>query len=379
MKTGLTQNEKIFALATLSVFVAFFMVFKKLNFKTSARAGFDSVSAIDYNMARPEQSYSGYSLDGREIDSEYEGLKPKAPPAVKTAAAKAKDDKNKKDKKATAKASSPKANAQAAGAMPKGVIQPLKSIASTDVKHTASNDSSDSSPAPSHDGYSSGQRSTSAAANAAQADTNTASGNTDDTTKNKKSYSQWRSEIFASPTQATMTAFITAYRKGEVTATEYQAMAQDLLEQNNSTLKGLALMALRAQPSLQSLSQMVHAESQLSTDLQTYAQQAYLSYFQSQNIQYLNQALQTSDKTLITKSLSLLSTNLQKIKSGDVASFVGTRNLRDAASVSLSISNFKTLLPALSTLVSSKSEYAGAAQLVANLIQANSTSNVASN
>ncbi|MBC7456976.1 MAG: hypothetical protein H7235_01920 [Bdellovibrionaceae bacterium] len=375
MKTGLvTKNEKFFIIVALVVGAGFFTVFKKVSFKSNA-SQFDAVEAINYNMARPEQGYSGYSLEGREVDAQYEAIQAKIKATKKMA------DLAKLKTVTKAAKKDVKKQAAVASAAKQGSANPFagQSGLNTSNALVTSKPSSDRSLSGKTDSSVANHATTAQMAPIAVPPTTAAATDAAADDKSKtKTYAQWRTEIFAKPTKDTMGLFIAAYRKGEVTATEYQAMAQDLVDQSDASLKGLGLMALRSQPSLASLSQMVHAESTLSADLQAYVEAGYLSYFQAQNVQYLNAALLTSDKTLITKSLALLSTNLQKIKSGDVTSLVGSRNIRDAASVNLSIANFTTLLPALAKLTSSQSEYAGTAQQVSNLIQANSTA-VASN
>jgi hypothetical protein len=361
--TGLIRNEKFYIIVALVVVAAFLTSFKKIHFKGPS-ARFDTVESIDYKMARTEQGYAGYSLDGREVDEQYEGLKPKEIAAKKIAAA-AKTKANTKkavvatDKKQASAVTQAKA-AQLAIAHHQAVIGNSKKSASTINSN--------------YDAYAkSGYTPQANSTTAADAGTDQVK---DDATKNKKSFAQWRSEIFASPTKETMTSFITAFRKGEVSATEYQAMAQDLLDQSDASMQGLGLMALRAQPSLASLSQLVHVESKLAASQKTYVQQAYLSYFQPQNIVFLNQALQTTDKVLLTKSLSLLTTNLPKIKTGDVSAYIDGRNLREAASVSVSINNFAGLLTALTALSANpEASISNEARNIASLIKSNATAN----
>lgn len=365
MKTSLTRNEKSFMIVTLVIVAAFCGMFKTMNFKSmGSKSKFERTEAINYEMARPEQSYSGYSLDGREIDEQYEAVQAKAVKAKKAAeVAKAKvDAKNKKDVKKQDKKLAATQVTSKPVARPVSVVSPVAQAAAKSDSEQVSTGSNN---------YSGSNYSNPAAV--AQDTAQPGATNADDKSKAKKSFEKWRAEIFATPTKETMTLFINAFRKGDVTATEYQAMAQDLIDQSSPSLKGLGLMALRAQPSLASLSQMVHIESQLTADLQTYVQAAYLSYFQPQNVQYLNQALQTKDKVLVVKSLSLLTANLPKIKTGDVSGFIDPRNRRDAASA-LSMNSFRNLIPSLTLLASSQEQdVSGVAGQLASLIQANST------
>ena len=158
-----------------------------------------------------------------------------------------------------------------------------------------------------------------------------------------------------------------------------QVLAQDLLDQNSESLKGLGLYALRATPSLASFSQLVHIEAEVSETYKSYIQQAYLSYLQPQNMGVLNQALQTKDKVLVLKSLNLLSINLQKVVKGDFTAFADPRNGRESGpGDSVSMTSFKGLISALSSLgLSQDQELAPLAQQVISYIQ--STNTVAQN
>lgn len=368
METGLTKNERIYLIVTLVVVAAFFAIFKKVQYRSRSTAQFETVEAIDYKMARPEQAYSGYSLEGREIDTDYEGIKAKAKAKAAVVAKAQANAKNKKDGKVIVKKTAALATVNKGSPFSTAIRSPLvhNSINHLALPNAAAKEAKNPN-------VSNGSPTTNQASVNDEPATDAPRNATNDN-KSKKSYAQWRAEIFAKPTKETMTSFITAFRKGEITAIEYQAMAQDLVDQNDANLKGLGLMALRSQPSLASLSQLVHIEAQLSAELQTYVQQTYLAYFQPQNVTYMGQALQTKDKVLVTKSLSLLSTNLQKIKSGDTASFVDSRNRREAASVTLSMNSFKSLLPSLTALSStSEQDVSSLAQQLVTLIQVNST------
>ena len=367
METTLTRNEKIFiAMGTLAV-VSFLVAFSKVNRIPKNQSQYETSEVINYRMARAEQGFSGYSLDGREIEDQYFGIKAKVKiqiPAAKLNT-KALSKKNKQVAQNQAVKNSPAVNAVQEKSKTTAVsnsefsnkAQSAKTASSVQQHNSQVNTNNNSSP-PSTDAGNE-------ARNEARNET------TDKKTKEKKSYATWRQEIFAKPTKETLTAFITAYRQNEVTATEFQAMSQDLLDQNDLNLKGLGLMALRSQPSLASLSQLVHVQEQVPASLQPYIDQAYLSYLQTQNLGYLNQALQTQDKKLILVSLSLLNANISKLKNGDVSAFIDGRHLRDSESVAaLSVSGFKRLLPSLAQIgAAQEPELSPLANQVAALIQ----------
>lgn len=360
MESTLTRNEKIFITIGLTTVVAFLVLFSKLNKRPTDLSHYATSEVINYQMVRAEEGYAGYSLDGREIDDQYQGLKtkklnqaaqllkPVAKATVKTVA------------KPVSVAKASQTNAQVTMTANTNNVNKTNAVASAKSATTAT--SNDPAIAP-YTPPASTQIEPSASA---QNDSTTK-----DKSKAKKSYSQWRQEIFAKASKEAVSDFIAAYRRNELTATEYQAMAQDLLEQSNANLKGLGLMALRSQPSMASLSQLVHAEETTPAPaLKAYIDQSYLAYVQPQNVQYLNQALQTQDRKLILKSLSLLSVNIPKIKSGDVSVLLDSRHLRSGESADLTLGSFQQLLPSLNLIGSAQvPEISTLAQQVVSLIK----------
>ena len=362
MIQSITKNEKLIALVGISLTAAFLVTFSKLNNKPKSLSQFETNETINYEMARPQDVYADYTLDGREIDSHYEGLQDtESLKNLEKAKAIAKNNKlaaakaavtNKPNKTADAKKivaakviiakNFESKNAQA--------ISKTENAAEIDVSKYQKNQSQYQQPlasaAPSADLIS------------------------EPDMKDKKSYSKWRFEIFANPTKEILGQFIGAYRKGDVTATEFQAMAQELIEQDDIQIKGLGLMVLRSQPSVASLSQLVFAQEQLPPALQAYVEQAYAAYLQPQNVFIFGEVFLSKNKKLIVKSLSILSSNLQKIRSGDFTAFVDARNRRDAEVPVISVNNFKDLLPSLTRISTSQEpEVSGPATQVLGFIQ----------
>lgn len=375
METNLNRNEKILAYMTLAAIAGFAVLFMQVNLKSNASASqIGTGMQINYKMARPEESYSEYSLSGREIDQTYEAVAKKAAAAQAAAKAKAVNAQPKTEAQKKAEADKKKLEASqkaaalarsqaaqvAAQATKKPVAAQAKSVTSTDKKSDAQ-----SSDNPVYNSVAGSVQSQS------NQETNVEDPNAAKQ-KNKKTYAQWREQVFAQPTRETINAFLDAYKKGDVNATEVQAMAQDLLDQNNEALKGLGLYTLRAAPSLASLSQLVHIEDKMSATYKVYVEQAYLAYLQPQNVGFLGQALQTKDKTLIAKTLTILNTNLPNVGKTD------SRQGRDNGSLGsgLTMSSFTGLLPALSALSTSQ-EFSALAQQAMAYIQ--SSNNVAQN
>ena len=290
MQTTLARNEKLLLGAIVSFVVLFICLFSQISMKQEIASGIiPNAGFINYEMGRPlSENISEYSLEGRDVDHIYEGLKAKA-------AAQLADIKTGELKKAELKkkvVAAPKSQAQVKplpAAATKAVPAPV--IAASAPSEAYSSKSSSNNNA-NRTNYSNSQPDT----------VGRTAAKTEEIIKSKKTYAQWRTLIFATPTRESIASFIDSYRKGEVTLTEYQLMAQELLLQTGEKYQGLGIYVLRSQPSLQSLSQLTHlSKADLSVPIQTYLNEAVAAYMQESNISVLNQALQTSDKILITK------------------------------------------------------------------------------
>lgn len=403
METVLTKGEKIIAIIVLLVIALFFVTFYGVHFKSkTSSVQFENSTSIDYNMARPESAYSEYSLSGREHDYTFEGAPPvhkaqnqktekkidKANQAQIAKAAEAKKQEEAKKKQAEKQAEVAKTKAQTKSESEKKLMTATNSDNSdesatdkeadkqsdkqsdkqTDKQNKNSQSNSANVPYAAHQ-QGQPQNNQSDLGNGV-VDPNKAN----DPNVNKKTFAEWRTLLFAKPTPDNLTLFVGALRKNEITATEYQAMAQDLIDQKDGQQKGLGLMALRAAPSLASLSQLVHLEPEKLSNYQLYAEQSLNAYLQPQNLQYLNQALLTKDKKLIIKSLALLSINLTKFSQGDLTDLHESRGIRSGELIKFSMTNYKSLLPTLAQLVASGDpELSGLAQQTASLIQSSNT------
>jgi hypothetical protein len=375
MEIHLNRSEKIIAILAVSAAVAFILMFMQINLRSNySNAHVNTRAQINYEMARPEEAFSEYSLSGREIDQVYEGLQKKE--IAKALETKSKKPQTEAEKKSElAKKKDEAAKKLAVEAQSNQNTAQVKKLAEQSQKNTRETESDFYNKDTSQDvPYSNSQVVAQKSYTYTQAQAPL-----DSKAKAKKTFAEWRSLVFSQPTRENLNLFLEAYRKNEVTSAEMQALAQDLIDQNDDKLKGLGLYALRAAPSLASLSQLVHIETNINATFKTYVDQAYLTYLQPQNVEFLNQALQTKDKTLVLKSLNLLGVNLQKVSKGDYSSLVDPRNRRDADSQNqFSMNTYKGLIPALTAIGSSQDqELAGLAQQVVSFIQ--TTNNVAVN
>lgn len=367
--TNLNKTEKVIAGVAFSAIAVFVFMFFQISQRSGGKLSpqFENAHSINYKMARPEQVYSEYTLNGRELDQTYEALTPEQKVIVKkkqALIAKQKIEKKKEELKkkqvaaATAKAKvMAKARAQAVAAD--------RQARAEKPEYKKFNGQSNPSLGYSNPTYS---QQVAPAAEALDKDPKAVA---------KKTYSEWRVLLFDKPSTENLALFIAAFRKNEVTMTEYQAMAQDLLDQSDEKLKGFGLQALRSVPSFQSYSQLVHIEGSLSENLQTYVETSLLAYLQSSNLSFMGQALATSDKVVQLKTLTLLNTNLSKLSEGDASAFSDPRS-RGASTTGVTMVSFRSLLPSLGTIGNSQDqELATLAHNIAHLII--SANNVAQN
>ncbi|MBY0553756.1 hypothetical protein K2P97_04450 [bacterium] len=373
METNLTRTERTIAITAIAAISVFFAMFLKVNNRThSTSSQFETGSAIDYKMARPEEAYSEYTLDGREIDETFEGLpvkevKDKLDKKKQDLIAKQNAETKKKEELKKKQVQAAKAQAQQQQ-VAKQAVEQRNQLAGDRSKSTDSRDAVNSD-----NSYTSGQYSNNNTPAAKIEDKNA-----NPEAKNKKTFAEWRALLFANPTSENFALFLAAFRKSEVTGEEYYAMAQDLVEQADTKQKGLGLMALRSVPSLASLSQLVHLSTAAIGNYQSYVDQTYLSYLAPQNIGYLSQALGTKDKLLVVKTLTLLNVNLTKFSQGDLDALTDPRNRREGEVATFNMASYRSLVPALAQLLTSPDqELSTLAQQVTSVIQ--SSNNIAQN
>lgn len=379
MEKYLNKNERIIAVIAIPVIAAFFALFLYVNRGGKPVDQFETGISINYEMGRAEQAYSEYSLDGREWDQTYEALEQKARKAKKD-----KLDKKKADliAKQTAQAKkqaeikkyqdavsrAKKAQQAAQEQIKQKTVQEVQRAAVVQAAASADRVAQQDT---NYAGGSFNNSNVTSEQNVAQADN-------DKKSDDKKSFAEWRAQLFANPTAENLAQFVAAFRKNEVTADEYQAMAQDLISQRDLRYKALGLAALRSAPSLASLSQLVHLDTSTLGSYASYVGESINAYLQSQNLPYLNQALQTQDKVLVVKSLNLLNDNLEKLNSGDTSVIVDPRNRRDGTVAVFSMQDYSILIPNLMRLAGSQDqELARMAQNASSLIQ--SYNNIARN
>lgn len=378
MEINMSRTEKIIAVSTVAVIGVFFVLFLKVNHEPRGpMSHFENENNIDYKMARPEEAYSEYSLNGRETDRIYEGLDENG--NKKPVSAKNELTIKDKEKKAAleAKKKEETKKKQLATAKNQAVrLQQAQAAKARQAEQAAARGKSENVPASNspyiNDNYYAYTPNQPAAADAVP------DAKPEAKAAEKKNFSDWTKLLLSNPTTENLAAFLAAFRKGDVTQAEYQALAQDLLKQRDSKFKALGLMALRSNPSVESLTQLAHLDPAQMGNYQSYVEQSVNAYLLAPNIGFLNQALASSDKVVLLRALNLLNVNLPKLNQGDFSSLIDPRNKRDGEVVTFSMATYRSLMPALTQLERSQDqELSGLAHQVFTLIQ--SSNNVAQN
>jgi len=337
-----TQERTVLVLTGVFavVFSGLFMTLRNPSTKTSQT----EMNRINYEMAKAKSVKAGFSLNGRDVERTSTELEEEAVAGTNSVAGQSKNtakpsEKNKKEAKTAKKETAQNNDKKSTAQNRRDSRVKAKSYVSTgkaDLKMENDSDVLNHKPVVSN--YQQPQ---------------TVSNQTppvdDSANKNLKSADQWKKEIFASKSKEDIIKFITAYRKNEVTESDYYTVVNDLLKSEDETLKGYGLFALRATPSYMSFA-MLSQVSGLSTALQTYTQESLLAYNQPQNLPILKSILSSKSKVIVISALEVIKSGYQEIQSGSTGGMVDARYRRDADFQSFSLKNYLQFLPALQKL-----------------------------
>jgi hypothetical protein len=347
MGLNINKAEKVIGVTSLIVIAGFFAVFTHINKKSNFRSDLSPDLKIDYNMARPEEPFTEFSISGREIDRHHEGLSDDAEKALNL---KKKELLEKKHAEVQKKEAIKKKldEQKKKQAQLKATQERVKKIQAKQMETLAEKNRLSES-------VRGAQRQESGAAPVYYT---TQNGPGDlaqqPNLKSKKSFAEWRELIFSNPTSESIAVFISAFRKSEVTEGEIQAMAQELLNDQDQNLKGLGLMMLRSAPSVASLSQLVKVEATLPESYQSYIEQTYVAYLFPQNLTYLSGALQSRDRQLVARVLNTLNIYLGRLSQGDNSAFFDPRNRRSGSIANVTMSSYSALVPALNSILNAQ-------------------------
>lgn len=338
-----TQEKMILGLTAAFViaFICFFFIFQGNKHKVSH----SEIQNINYEMAKVKSSESLYSLDGREIDRDNQELALEVKAAAQSTSEKTvKNAKNKKEivakniknKNQTAMAAQ-NLNKKSKKLKPE-IAQSRPSVQGAELKienkdlNTQVN--AQSGPPPMN----------------TEAAPVVDSENKPNADKNIKTIEEWTKEIQASEDRQIILKFVAAYKKKEVTESEFYSVVTLLLVSNQETKKGFGLYALRATPSYPSYIKLVQAQASLNSSYKVYVQETLLTYNQSDSLKYLRQALSSTEKLVVLKTLEIIKVGLNDVKNGATSALVESRYRRDSDFMNFAVQNYQAFLPQLTTL-----------------------------
>lgn len=340
-KKQYTQSDKI--LVSVCVAAAVALVYSISHFKTAKMSlSKNDASQINYEMAKLQNAESLYSLENREIEMDYKALR-----EAKKAETKKVTDKTKKVVAAPAQAVVQKVTAaQAAEARRKALVASQRQMQAraAAMAHKAAQETSAKTETDSKQNSNVSQEQYKPVDNTLPTDAPAA---------DKKTYAQWRAEIFAAQNKEAIMKLVAALKKGEVTNDEYQRLVSEMVASKDDKMVGLALYALRSAPSYSSYVQLVKLEGNVSSNYTSYVEQSLMAYNQTANLVYLKQSLASSDKQVVLKSLEIIKSGVTNIKSGQVTGMSDPRGVRDTATAQFSLTNYLSFLPLLQQLAGS--------------------------
>ncbi len=339
----LTQSDKI--LMSVCVLALASLVYALAHFKT-AKVKFtkNEVSPINYEMAKLQNADNLYSLENREIELNYKALETKKVPAK--ADVKNLTDKTKKVITPAAQASVQNTVAHQVTAQRKAQTKRLQAQAAARMAHT---ETSVDQP------ENNSKQKTNAAQEHYKPVDNMLPRSAPPIVE-KKSFDQWKSEIFAAQSKEAIMKLVVALKKGEVTNEMFQRLAAELTASKDDKIVGLGLYALRSAPSYLSYVQLVKVQASVNSSYATYVQESLMAYNQNANLVFLKQSLTSKDKEVVMKTLEIIKLGITNIKDGEVAGMADPRYVRGTAATQFSLTNYLSFLPLLQQLTRSSDQ-----------------------
>jgi hypothetical protein len=336
------RDNKIEISVVLIVIGAFGLIFALFKGISDRNPHFFS-KEINYEMPRPQsQLPPDFSLDGRDVDYDYNNpfAKKKAADAKKAAEIKKTEDKKKSANKTAAK---------------KKTADAKKPEVTVDIVEEDKTAMTETNYPTAQSGRPAGPFRQQQAARPPQ----------DDKEKdNKRSADQWRSLLNAQPTRENMDLLVAAYNKSEINSEGFYMVIEDLIKSQKSETQGVAVYGLNKTPSGKSFSVLALNFENLNADVSPAAQTAMTGYSQASRIDALGQALSSSNSKVVYYSIQVLQQGLSG--SGAVPS---GRDLRSGQGNQNTTSRYARLIPIIQRLTQSQDmQVAGtASQILAQL------------
>lgn len=328
------KHEIMIGILICIFFASLYMFFKGPNKNASK-----PLLTTNYEMPRPKTlPQSSFSLDGREIDYEYENpfAKKDGSKSDKDKKGVIKDAKKKKDdkKKVADKKNQKKAT-------PGRVVH---------VKLNRDQQQGEQKAAEPMGAGGSGYHGN-------QGQNPLANQPQQDPEDQDRTAQQWRSLLNAQPTQENMDRLLRAYNRKQISDAEFYSIIDDLMKNNRSDTQRVALYGLRAIHSAKSFSIISENYDSLSSDVKPQAMQMLMSYADSARADVLGQAMRSGRPKTVYMAVKVVQMSLQN-------SGTDARDVRAGGNQRV-LRKFSTLMPTLQQLQQSgQSEIAALSQQV---------------
>lgn len=325
---------------SVGIAAALVLVYGLTQFKTRKLKTSAELQHINYEMAKLKTAESLYSLENREIELDYKALEAKKA-AVKAAQdKKAVTDKTKKAVDAKTAAAQQQAALQKAAAQRKAAVKaasktPRYSV--SDERLATQSDIMNKSVNPYVAPYSSAP----VATEPTQEDVV------------RRSFEDWRAEIFSAQNREVILKLTAAYKKGEVSNEVFQQLVNEMLKGDNKMI-GLGLFTLRANPSYVSYVKLVKVQRTVSAEYSAYVQEALMAYHQN-GLNVLKQALTNPEKAVVVKTLEVIKSGVTTIRSGSGSTLLDPR-IRRNDQTAFSLNSYLNFLPVLRNLENSNDQ-----------------------
>jgi hypothetical protein len=124
---------------------------------------------------------------------------------------------------------------------------------------------------------------------------------------------EWKMKIYRSPTKETMNDLIFEYQSGKMQKTVFYQLLEELMRDANPDIQRLAVYALAATPSYDSLVALLNNKDQLDSEAHDMIKVAYDSYSKPDRLKILEAALKSDSHIIILGALPLAIKAAQKI------------------------------------------------------------------
>ncbi len=117
---------------------------------------------------------------------------------------------------------------------------------------------------------------------------------------------EWKMKIYRSPSKQTMNDFVFEFQTGRISKAVFYQVLEDLMKDQSPDIQNLAVYALAATPSFDSLSALLTNKDHLSTETSGMLRVALDGYTKPEKLKILDLALKSENPSMILGSMPLI-------------------------------------------------------------------------